>query len=226
MSVTYNLIFQNNSSNTWTAAVYQDDPNIGNPDVMSLAWFTKAAAPTTNVQFSWTIDYGFVWSETGTLTDGVVFTASQDWSADLTSTNRVGFTNQNSAFTFQDQTQGPQPGTLSIVQDGTIPANTASVGVSMSGAGTYAVQAQPNITASFTPHPNYWITFGQYTKGEVMDIGQLTNKAAVEFPANVYSMTAILSATNTWSVKPTSQVNAEFLSARKGSKEALWGADV
>ncbi len=225
MGVNYTLIFQNNSSNLWTAAVYQNDPDINNPDVMSLAWFTKAAAPTTNVQFGWTIDYGFVWSETGTLTKGVVFTASQDWPADLTTTNRVGFTDENSAFTFQNQVEGPLPGTLSIVQDNTIPADTASVGVSMSGSGTYAVQAQPNITASFTPHPNYWITFGSYIQGEVMDIGQLTNAAEVAFPANVYSMTAILSATNTWSVHKTSDVNARFLAARKSDKQALWGAD-
>ena len=225
MSVNYTLIFQNNSSNPWTAAIYQNDPDINNPEVMSLAWFAKKANPTTKVQFSWTIDYGFVWSETGKLNDGVIFTASQDWSADLTTSNRVGFTDENGAFTFENQVQGPVPGTLSIAQDKTIPANTASVGVSMSGAGTYVVQAQPNITASFTPHPNYWITFGTYTQGEVMNIGQLTNEAEVAFPPNVYSMTAILSMQNTWSVVPTSQVNASFLQARKSDKKALWGAD-
>ena len=160
----YTLTFVNNSSNDWTAAVYQTDPALQQTtNAMSLAWFTKAAAKTTSVDFTWTIDYSFVWSETGTLIPGVLFKASQNWAADLNSSNKVTFTQQPSgAFTFANQTMGQPTGSLLIAQDGTIPSNTASVGIGMSNAGTFAVPAQPNINLTFSPHPQYWITFGKY----------------------------------------------------------------
>ncbi len=219
----YTLNFVNNSSLTGDACVYQQDPDINDPNVMSLAWFCKPATPTTTVRFEWTIDYSFVWSETGKLQPGVMFTASQDWPADLTSSNQVQFTKVGGAYTFQNQQQGPQPGTLYVNQDGTITPNQASVGIGMSGSGTFAVQSQPNITAMFTPHPQYWITFGDFSQGEVLDITQITSDANIDFGVNNYSMTAILNADNTWTVEQTSATNAALLEARKKNPNALWG---
>jgi hypothetical protein len=202
--VKYSLTFVNYSSNTWDAAVYQKDPDLGVPNVQSLAWFAKTAAPTTKVVFSWTIDYSFVWSETGELVPGVMFNATQDWPANLDTQNKVTFT-KDPAYTFANQIQGPQPGILYISQDNTLPSKMASVGIGMSGSGVFAVQAQPNIQVSFTPHPQYWITFGQFTQGEVLDIGQVVGQAAqIQFPFNVYAITAILGPDNRWTVRPTS----------------------
>jgi rhizosphere induced protein len=222
----YSLIFQNNSSNGWTAAVYQQAPNISQQDVMSLAWFAQAADPSTTVTFYWQINYDFVWSETGTLVPGVLFSASQNWSTNPEGqNNQVGFTYGNGGpFTFNNQTAGPQQGTLYIAQDGTIPENTAAVGIAMSGAGTFVVQAEPNITASFTPTPNYWITFGDYVQGQVMDIQQITSAAQIVFPVNVTSMTATLNANNSWTVQQTSLVNAALVQARRRNPRARWGA--
>jgi rhizosphere induced protein len=219
----YSLVFVNGSENTWDAAVYQQDPDLGVPDVQSLAWFKKTAASTTNITFSWTVDYSFVWSETGVLVPGVKFDASQNWPADLSTQNQVTLT-KSPAYTFSNQMQGPKAGTLYVNQDGTIPSKMASVGIGMSGAGVYAVQAQPNIQLTFTPHPKYWITFGQFAQGQVLDIGQVTGQAAsIEFPDNIYSLTAILGANNKWTVKSTAAVNAAFLEARKTNKDAIWG---
>lgn len=220
--VQYSLIFVNNSTQTGDACVYQQDPNITDPNVMSLAWFSKKAAPTTTVQFDWTIDYSFVWSETGQLRPGVMFTASQTWAADLSTTNQVQFTNLGGAYTFQNQTQGPQQGSLYILEDNTIPPNQASVGVGMSGSGTFAVQAQPNTTAIFTPHPQYWITFGNYVQGEVLDITTISSAANIVFPPSTYSMTAILNADNTWTVQPTSSVNAALVAGREHDRSLRW----
>ncbi len=225
-SVTYSLVFQNNSVNAGSAAVYQTDPNIGVPNVMSLAWFSKYAMPTTNVVFQWSIDYSFVWSQTGTLKPGVVFLASQNWAADLSSSNAVTLTYQNSpqggAYTFQNQGAGPQQGTLYITEDGTVPLNQASVGIGMSGAGSFVVQAQPNLNLTFTPHPLYWITFGNYFQGQVLDIGSITNPGSIQFPPGVYSMTAILNQNNSWTIQPTQSVNMAFLEAKKREPKTLW----
>lgn len=211
----YELYFVNNSSMNGSACVYQQDPNIGVPNVMSLAWFAKAANPNTNLMFKWDTTYNFVWSQTGVLTPGVIFFASEKVVADLSQNNQIGFSYQNDAFTFQKPpTQGSQPGTIYINQDSTIPAQTASVGVGMSGSGTFAVQAQPNVLATFTPHPEYWITFGTYQQGQVMDVGTITQTVKIDFPANIYKMTATLKPDNKWSVSqgsPSSLSNTLML---------------
>lgn len=212
--VQYSVIFVNNSSQTGSACIYQKDPDITIPDVMSLAWFAKDAAPTTKIAFSWSIEYDFVWSETGTLVPGVVFMASQVWPADLSSDNQVTFTNSDGAYTFSNQIAGPRTGNLYIKEDESIPVGVASVGIGMSGFGTFVVQAQPNMNLIFTPDPEYWITFGNYMQGEVVDITEVNNPAQIKFPPNVYSMTAILNPDNTWTITSTAQANANFLQAR------------
>lgn len=222
MSNIYSLTFTNNSNNNWDFCCFQEDPSITTQDVMSLAWFAFPVAPTTSVKFSWTIDYQFVWSQTGQLAPGVMFQASQKWDANLQTSNGIDFTRKgNSAFTFENQEQFGNPGTLYINQDGTIPANTAAVGINMgiqgapqgAGSGTFVVPAQPNITASFTPHPTYWVTFGDYVPGQVLDIQQITQKAQVNFPVNVYDMYAILGPDNSWTIASQQSVNALYLTA-------------
>jgi len=218
--VQYTVVFVNNSTQTGNACIYQQGPNIANPEVMSLAWLTKGAAPSTTLVFTWTIDYSFVWAQTGVLKPGVLFTASQVWPADLSTDNQVTFTQQGGIYTFQDQQAGPESGSLYITEDATIPANQASVGVGMSGAGTFATQAQPNWHLIFTPTPEYYITFGTYVAGEVMSITEVSNSQLIQFPTNEYSMTVTLNADNTFTVVPTSQANAQFLEARE---RMSWG---
>ncbi len=200
MSTKYSINFENNSTNYGKACIYQADPQMG-PYVMSLAWFAKPAHPTTSIRFEWNLDYSFVWAETGELVPGVVFEASQAWEADLLGKNLVTFTMDKDAYTFTDLTKGENKGVLQIIQDSSIPLKHASVGIGMSGAGTFAVQAQPNLNLDFTPHPEYWITFGDYESGEVLDITQITNKAKIEFAPGVYSMDAILNEDNTWTIR-------------------------
>jgi hypothetical protein len=232
MTQRYTLTFQNNSSNNWDFCCFQQDPNMTIPDLMSLAWFAFPVAPTTTISFTWEINYQFVWSQTGTLDAGVIFSASQKWDADLKSSNNVDFTRKpNGAFTFQNQVSGGKAGTLYIHQDGTIPAQTAAVGINMgivglppgAGTGTFAVPAQSNITANFTPHPEYWCTFGQYTPGQVLDIGQIAEKAQIIFPPSVYHMIATLTKANTWDVKSLPSLNAAFLAGHIRRAHALLG---
>lgn len=140
---TYSLEFVNNSSNSWDFCVFQDDPNIGVPDVMSLAWFSKHVEPTTRVTFTWSIDYSFVWSETGELKPGILFAANQNWPADLESENGITLT-YDKAYTFANQGRAPRSGNLYISQNYTIPLKLASVGIGMSGKGTFVCQATLN----------------------------------------------------------------------------------
>jgi len=216
--VKYSVQFRNHSSNNGSVCVYQTQPDLSS-NVMSLAWFTQYVYQTSTATYSWSIDYSFVWAETGELMPGITFLDTQNWSADLSTTNKVTFTHdaQHGAYTFKDQTAG-SAGSLTIVEDNTIPLKQASVGIGMSGAGTFVVQAQPNLSLIFTPHPQYWITFGNYTQGEVLDITSITNAALLSFPTGVYSLVATLNQDNTWTIEPLAQANAGVVAASRGHR--------
>lgn len=200
----YSLTVYNNSEFGGDVCIYQRDPNNGDPTCMSLAWFTKYIHPKTEVTFTWSIDYSFVWDYTGELKPGIVFRAAQIWDADLELLNEVGLTygSENDAFTFKDQRQNPRGGSMFILQDATIPIQVASTGIAMSGSGIYAYQARPNWRFIFTPKPTYWLTFGTFTQGQVLDVTSISNEQKISFPPNVYSMYATLEDDNTWNVTP------------------------
>jgi rhizosphere induced protein len=200
----YNVVATNNSTTTWNFYMYQKMPGPASPNVFSLAWFVYPVAPTTTVKFTWYIRYSFVWSRTGVLVPGVTFEASQDWSADpagLSSGNLVNFgINSSSAPTFYNQAMGGSSGSLSIFNDNTVPASMYSVGIGMSGAGTYVVQGQPNTTTIFTPSPSYFISFGnQIQQGQVLET-VVGNSQQITFPTSVYTMYAALGGNNLWTI--------------------------
>lgn len=211
MGVVYSVNFVNNSQNAGAACLYQTESS-NPPNVFPLAWFAKMAAPTTRIKFQWTVDYSFVWGETGRLVPGVLFDPAQIVAADPQTSNRITLTRAGGGYyQFVNQQAAPPPGTFLIQQDSNLPANVVSVGLGMSGNAIIAVNAQPNLVSAFTPGPpQYWIAFGNYVRGEVLDPQQVFNAARIAFPPNVFSMTAILNADNSWTIQPTANVNAAF----------------
>jgi hypothetical protein len=210
IATTYSVNAVNNSGKTGTFCVYQTD-STGVPNLMSLAWLTKNVSFNMQVQFSWTIDYSFVWGETGVLVPGVIFQASQNLGADLSSRNLITFTKSGGQYMFINQTAAPSAGSLFINEDATIPLNQdqAAVGIGMSGAGTFVTQAQPNWDLVFTPPPRNWITFGFYQRGQVLDTGAITDRAEISFPPNVFFLTATYGADRRWTVSQGSGVEVD-----------------
>jgi hypothetical protein len=202
----YSLTVQNNSSNATNLAVYQTDPDLNVPNVFSLAWFAKYAYPTTTVTFTWDQSSQLMWSQTGSLVPGITFQAAQSLDVNPADQgqNSATLTNANGAFQFvQGQGSSAPAGSVGVTMDGTISLDTASIAFGQSGAPVFAAQAQPNYNVVFTPHPNYWLTFGPYQQGQVLDVGQITNNVQIPFPPGVTSMTATLNQDNTWTVQPT-----------------------
>ncbi len=219
----YTVIFKNDSSSGGTAGLYQTDPQIGVAGVESLIWLSHYASPTTRLTFTWELDYDFVWFAPAVLEPGVIITATQVWPTDLATNNQVTLTQVHGSYTFKNQTAGVQQDTLYVVQDGTIAEDQAAVGIGMFGFPSLVVEAEPNLTLAFTPSPSYWITFGQLSQGEVVVPAALPTKAEISFPDNVYSMTAVLQSDNSWTVEPTSAVNAAWLEGRKSNPHLVWG---
>jgi rhizosphere induced protein len=218
----YTIQFQNNSGAAASIMLFQQEPKMENLGLMPLAWFTKYVHPATHGYFNWDMEYNFVWAETGILVSGVYFISSQEVVADLIINNQITFRHDRGYF-FDNQTTGSQQNSLTINQDSSIPMNMASVGIGMSGAATFAIQAQPNITITITPHPEFWISFGNFDQGLVLKAEQITTKAQVVFPANIYDMTAILNADFTWTVIPTIKANENFIAALKDDENAILG---
>lgn len=201
----YSITFINNSVNDATFCLFQQDDNLSkSPNVFPLAWFTQFVNADTQVKYTWDITYHYVWADTGNLVPGVTFEAGQTVPiGDLKAGPSITL-NNNGAYRFIDNNaNGATPNSITIFEDATVPLNLASVGIGMSGAGTFAVQAQPNQRLSFTPHPEYWCAFGTYSKGEVLDIQQLSNIQQVEFDPGCYNMVVTLQKDNTWVVTPS-----------------------
>lgn len=195
---TYSLTCINNSQLHGSFAVFQKAPPMTVPDnVFSLAWFARPTAPSSRVTFTWGLDYNFVWAETGLLQPGINFAASQTFPADPYGKNYIQLTKDAyNATTFDNETDAGAVGSLTIQQLSTVTPKTTSVGVGMSGSGTFAIQAAPNMTAVFTPHPNYWVIFGNYETGDVMNIEDVTGSVEVTYGGALTSRTATLGLDN------------------------------
>ena len=188
----YTVTCTNNSAALGRFVVFQKPPG-GGPNIFALAWFAKAAHPGTNVTFRWTTDYCFVWSETGVIVPGITFSAWQIVPADPVGRNLIQLTEDAYAATyFTSPTDSGPKGALTIHQLSNVVPRRTSVGIGMSGSGTTVMQAVPNFNVSFTPRPNYWVAFGNYFTGQVLDIEHMTGATEVIYPPEITSRTATL----------------------------------
>ena len=200
-STAYTLNVNHNGTDFGDICIYQtyDDQM---DDIRPLVWFSKSAHPKTRLQFQWDILYSLAWSEQGDLTPGVVFKASQIEDVDPSdvSRNTVLLTREQGAFRFGNSDNPTKAGKLGVVCDSTIPAGTVSVGVAMSGKPAVACTASPSLKYTFSPHPRYWIAFGKFEEGEVIDVNRMTQKFEITYPVNIYERTVELGPDNTWSL--------------------------
>ena len=214
MAVSLTVLFQNASTNSASVVLYQKDPEAATGEY-SIAWMAQAASPNMSVQFQWQETYNFVQGSTGVLATGVIFQAAQVLDADLSTANKVELELQDDdEFAFSEPTQGVSAGQLMIQNSSDVPMNSISEGIGMAGKGTFLVQAQPNSAFLFTPQPQYWIAFGDFSQGEVLDPSymfggkSLSSKSIyglptqIEFPNGVDTMVATLNADNSWTIAP------------------------
>lgn len=211
MSQQYTLTIYNNSTYSGNVVVYQGKPQSSLPadSIKSLAWLSLGIEPRdgsiiNSIEFTWSIDYGFVWSRAGVLLPGVSFKAAGG--SPVTSIvpplkNSIRFKKGERNYTFYDQKNG-EPGQLAITTDSSVVAKESSVGVSMSGAGVFAVEARPSFNYWFIPRPSYTVALGSYTQGTVMDISQLSALNPFSFEGGVVDLIFTYNEDGTWTEGP------------------------
>lgn len=198
---TFTINFTNNSSSSGNFCLFQQNHNSPNPSVFSTAWRVEAAAPNTRLAISWNTDFYFFWAKTGQLQPGVIFNAGENALTSLTERNRITVTKVDRDYKFTNQRDGYQHGSLTIEADATTVPNQASVGIGLSGAVAYAVQAQPNMTFMFVPRLEYWVAFGKFQQGQVLDPSGFS-AMKIDFPPGIFSMNATLNPDNSWTITP------------------------
>lgn len=204
MSVIYSLEVKNKTNIGGMMCVYQSNPN---PEIyrnlLPLAWLAVGCQGGVTVNFDWDIDYQFVWSRTGPLKPGARFKTSEKIETDPFSQDRnsIGLTfDEKHGYKFVESKTPSTKGSLLITCDNTMENDDAAIGVAMSGKGVFAQNARPNMSFSFTPKPKYYLAFGDFQEGEVMDMNRVTTDSfRIDFGPNCHSLSVTLNEDNTWS---------------------------
>jgi hypothetical protein len=199
----YTLKLINQSAQPWTFYVYQKLPGQV-ADVFSLAWFASPYKISVgdSIKFKWEITYNFVWSDSGVLIPGVTFDAGGTKDADPNNDNVTTFS-LNPGPNLSTPVKESPSGSLIIKDADDVPNNKFSVGIGMSGTGTYAVQAGTGLRHTFTPTPSYWVAAGTNVQiGTVLNIQTVTQTAEAKFPSAVYSLVGTLGENNKWKIDP------------------------
>lgn len=196
----YSITIKNNGTFKGNMSLFQKQPDLEEISAMSLAWLSKGSNPGTMLKFSWSDDYNFVWSECGQLKPGIIFNASQTIPTDLKTNNKVTFTKNEFGYLFTDQiTESISAGKLVIEESGLILGGGASVGIGMSGSPIFVWESEPNSKLVIEPKVEYWLTYGSYQQGEVLNVQQLVDKSTkIDFPINTYNAEVTLNSNNTW----------------------------
>ncbi len=198
----FHLIFENQSSATWSFVVYQSSKDRLPTQSKMLAWMSQKAAPQTAIKYSWSPEYSFVWSQTGELTNASTIFANQVYPTELTgSDNRITLLkNTDGAYQFSQPSPGAPPDAY-IGASAAIPGQTLSVGIGIAKVPVLIAQAQPSVVLTFVPSFSTCIGFGQnIAKGQVLGSNSLNGPTQITYPANKYTATATLSQSNTWSI--------------------------
>jgi hypothetical protein len=218
----YSLTVINNSEQQKpTFALFATLPVDSSNASLALAWITQQIDTHNHYTFTWNIEWGFAWAGQGT-DEGVQWSAGGSLPADPLSSNgcaaELAYDNDFSLTPSPHAATGDK---LWITDAPTVPVpskQACSVGVSLNGSPACVIDAGPNLTQTFTLHPTYYIDAGEYATGQMVDGSSVTAFQKVAFANGVYALTATLNQDNTWSMKPTAEVNIAKLlkSAHRG----------
>ncbi|MDR2869746.1 MAG: hypothetical protein LBV04_04785 [Deferribacteraceae bacterium] len=201
----YKLILQNGSTLTGDFCVYITAASGNKSSEYSLAWFVKHCRPDTKIYHQWEIKYSFTWGESGKL-PSAPFCGAQLVDADPNDAHKstIMLTYTDGAYGFIDTVRRAKQGCLGIFTDGTIPHDKAALGIGIDGVAAFIMQATPNFYFEIVPKFRYWVTFGNYEAGQLLDFSYLNHSTAtvqeIIFEPNRNELTIKLNKSNQWEI--------------------------
>lgn len=197
----YSLTCKNNSSIAWTFYMYQKLP-VQPSQIFSLAWLTSPykIAPNSKIKFQWSIDYTFVWGNTGILQPGVTYDAGGSYPCSPNGSNLTNFNISDNTPQLTVPTPGGTSGSLTILEGSTFPNGIFSTGIGMSGQGTFAQQALTNTTQIYTPKPIYYIAAANSMQSGCVLEQTVSQTGEVDYPMNIYDLTATFGDNQQWTI--------------------------
>ena len=190
---TYTLECINNSVADWVFYIYQKMPQQPR-QVFSLAWFASPykISPGSHIEFDWSIDYSFVWGNSGIVQPGVNYNAGGSKPCSLTGNNQTTFSLDDNAPQLSEPTTGGQAGSLTVNQAGNVPNLMFATGIGMSGQGTFVQQALQNAPQVYTPEPIYYVAAATQIQMGIVLAQTITGAKEVKYPQSLYKLTATL----------------------------------
>jgi hypothetical protein len=207
MSTTYRLQVANNSSAFEQFAIYQNDPDLGVSNAMSLAWFVQGAHPGQTLYFEWTVDYSVMWSRSGITGNAVKFVIGQEVPVDPSDTKGNGVD-----LDYADDVPLLRParfalgtsrsGCIYVNEKSSLPDTSAGmIGLAVGGKPAYAAVAAPNRLEVFSPHLNYWITAGTFEQGVALDAEEISSRSQqIVYDEGVFDLAVGFDRSRVWSV--------------------------
>ncbi len=222
------LIFVNSFDTGGTFRLFQSatKPEISYP---ANPWFQQFTHPTTRVAVNWDNNaFGFIWFKNSKNSFGIAIEESQFLLSNIETSNVVTLTKDNGAYTFTDQRKGEPVGTFTVEQDSHVVSEEVQVGLGLAGGPVSVVGSQPNTSVQFLPDYQLWIDFMISETTEAVYSAITTAPEKVSYPAGVDSMTVIFKGLDphgnpSWVIKPTSQVNTDFIAAVQKDASVVWG---
>lgn len=205
----YVLELRNESAHLYNLCVYQTLPE-RMEEIRSVVCFSMRCHPGTRTTFEWSGDARFIWARMTKLRAGEFCRAAQDWPCDAMdgASNGVSLIRECGAYRFEHAEQKTPSGSICIYTDGTIPNGqlAAGLGLRVFDDGrlrclpTLVAEAVPNFSRILMPSTQLWATFGHYEVGEILDLALVNNPVRIDFPMDVYALTATLDERNEWLV--------------------------
>ncbi|MNW28528.1 hypothetical protein D3C74_53570 [compost metagenome] len=176
---TYSVKIKNNGTHPGSFALYKEDPDMMNPDTLILAWLAEPSANGQETTISWTVDYSFYWTKVKSPEPGTTISSTASKDGDLKSNNSIGFSKlQGGTYVLSETSSAGHQNILYVHQDETIEVDdNAFIGILIDNQPVIAKRAQPSTITEFTPHPTYYLIYGDIEQGAVIDVSEYSDQA-------------------------------------------------
>lgn len=186
----------NDSNDDGDVCIFRTNGSEGAANLV--AFLAHRVAPGDDYQFTWQEQYTFIGAETGVLKPGVSVFPRYTAGGDPNAANATSFTTRGFGTPQREALPG---GTLAISIPSALPLQRYSIGMGMQGAPFVVAQAMPEMKYVFLVQLPYWIVFGKFKQGTVLDPGQLANAALLPFTANNPAVRATRTSSGEWIVE-------------------------